>query len=1237
MNTRDNIWDIEAYSGGSAITGERFIEATSYRNGTWPQERMRHLLDGKLTSGPEDKRAPLFESKGGGPNVCIEVDLKTSHNITEVKVARPQAPLGTPRVVSVLDEHRKIVGSAVLTLTQENATELDFRLDANGPHVGETLPVGTRAWLPFSEFAPDYPVPEPPDSAERLAAFEARNTPQSVEKLAKRFFGLMDLRLPHLAAVRAAYEGGKYSEALALYRDLWFKRIAGTKNLWGNEIAGSRYVNEADDLMKNKFGMGHIRSDGKGRVVMVPFKPGLIQWGFIPPDELRGAFLEWNHGAALANHFGRSLLAAYRKTGDPKYLDRWEAVTDDHNMNFFRAADASEVDLRDFFVKETLQNWNFFVFELAETAQHQPEFISRLSPETLARILITGQEEYLVPYWRVARKAVFNHTFNALNAAYSAVESFRDFTAGERMMRETREHLERVTSYNTTRDGSMTEIGDDGHIDMHMRLGISLFDIFARKPDWLSPVLVRQLTDRYAEMTRFQIRHQTANGLSHRIYKDSADRVLLVDPNNRTRGGWEIPEDYYEDVSVYKEPEVRSILEAIYDKRSPGERLRKFYGGQKAGLAAPRVISDFMPYAGLYYLRGGWGGDYSSAHMMSPPTGHPSSNPVDQTCIFFVGKGVPMLYLGGVVLDRDEPNVSLGEPLEKPGSKTERLTESAPNPLNVRWYSGRDFDLAEALWQGPYGKGSVKDPETQAYGKVETRRFLVQYRPADLWVSVDRIEIGEHASKTPRNYRFNVKVTAPDDGSVETGADSNALDLIPGKYAGMESRFFASTPVTVNAGRGGKKGLRIRSTLFGKTTWEEKNFEVTAEGGRTFAGLMLIHPRRDGEADVAVKAKAVSSLGEGNAGFKMPLPGGGEMAVFVAGGKTKKFSLGQVSAEASLLVVVNDSKGPRGLVLDAASFGGRPVAEGARDFAFESGPGGLKMTPILRPLQLPVIAPGAPVFIGQTTITLTAPDKDARIYYTLDESDPVPGAPGTTLYTAPFPIDKSTLVKARTVRGELSPGSFTPFRVDGTLYSEIQYAAFEKKEPLPAASVNAATLQPGLKMDFLQDSWRRLFSFLNNPAEMPAQKTVTVKGLLDPADFTPLREDNRYFGVRYNGYLNVPAEGVYTFHPPVEMAHDRSAVPGYDLQVFIDGVAWDPDFTWQGGGNWSVALAKGPHQIQIAYADVRTREKICPNTGLWRGFPANHVVWKGEVPVLKISGPGIADPQPIPTEWFKLR
>jgi hypothetical protein len=120
------------------------------------------------------------------------------------------------------------------------------------------------------------------------------------------------------------------------------------------------------------------------------------------------------------------------------------------------------------------------------------------------------------------------------------------------------------------------------------------------------------------------------------------------------------------------------------------------------------------------------------------------------------------------------------------------------------------------------------------------------------------------------------------------------------------------------------------------------------------------------------------------------------------------------------------------------------------------------------------------------------------------------------------------------------------------------------------------------------------------------------------------------FLVRYEGYLDLPADGVYTFHAPREFVIP-DCDPGYDLRVFVDGEEWWPTMRWHALGTWSRALARGPHKFRVIFVDTRTKPYKYET---WQNWPNLAVLWQGTAPELELSGPGLTR-RPIPEAWLR--
>jgi len=310
--------------------------------------------------------------------------------------------------------------------------------------------------------------------------------------------------------------------------------------------------------------------------------------------------------------------------------------------------------------------------------------------------------------------------------------------------------------------------------------------------------------------------------------------------------------------------------------------------------------------------------------------------------------------------------------------------------------------------------------------------------------------------------------------------------------------------------------------------------------------------------------------------------------------------------------------------------------------------------PVQRPLDPPTVGPAVNTFTDSMKVTLTTTSKDAVIRYTTETPRsrinefrraaqqvgagvmPAPDAAerlalhnhetgaGWKLYTRPFEITADTCGRARTFRKGVThiPNLISA----GTDVSEISYGFFSKQPMSPGLKEAPAELQPGLNYDYMEGRWFALWTYTNL---LPAKKSGTTDSLMDVS----MRETDDPFAVRYTGYIDIPADGVYTFYGPDEFINNDAA-PGYDLRVYVDVQEWDLGQTWHGRGMWSVPLEKGLHEFMVTFADARAKELQKQRIDLWSNYPYPETTWKGTVPKLEVSGPGLKR-QTVPAGWLK--
>jgi predicted alpha-1,2-mannosidase len=111
--------------------------------------------------------------------------------------------------------------------------------------------------------------------------------------------------------------------------------------------------------------------------------------------------------------------------------------------------------------------------------------------------------------------------------------------------------------------------------------------------------------------------------------------------------------------------------------------------------------------------------------------------------------------------------------------------------------------------------------------------------------------------------------------------------------------------------------------------------------------------------------------------------------------------------------------------------GGELVFEMGREpnRAWGSGKGEIPMSSIgdFPILAVPYVAGGARTFIDSTTISLASVDEDARIYYTLDGSEP---GIDSRLYGKPFVVTEATVLKAIAFEEGMQPSNVMTARFD---------------------------------------------------------------------------------------------------------------------------------------------------------------------------------------------------------------
>jgi len=187
-------------------------------------------------------------------------------------------------------------------------------------------------------------------------------------------------------------------------------------------------------------------------------------------------------------------------------------------------------------------------------------------------------------------------------------------------------------------------------------------------------------------------------------------------------------------------------------------------------------------------------------------------------------------------------------------------------------------------------------------------------------------------------------------------------------------------------------------------------------------------------------------------------------------------------------------------------------------------------------------------FIDELRVALRADPPDAVMHYTLDGGEPTRDSP---VYTAPFRITENTTLKAIAFHDEIED-------------NRLMVVDFEKLTPLPPAKTGR--LKPGLSYRVYHGDWNRLPDF---------RRLKPVKrGVIEKFAIPEGTRDDR-FAVSFTGYIDVPADGVYTF---ATRSDDGSRLY-LDGRLLVDNDGLHGVQEKEG----TVALKAGKHKISVGF------------------------------------------------------
>lgn len=1060
----------------------------------------------------------------------------------------------------------------------------------------------------------DTNAPAPTEVETQARRFAERNSPEQVKKLAIEFFGWIDLGHPDLAAVKKLYAAHDYDGALRAYRAFFLRQMRDTTAHWDmigeqdywrklNTDGELSYLDVADQQMFNITTLDNVRPRKKVDLG----EPGRINWSFDKQMLWQEQFYPLQH--------------AYLEKGDPRYLAKWAAFADDWALNVHDPRSAVDLGYNG------EPNGAMAVFDLFKhfswLAYALPEDGSGLSETTLARVLLATVREYPAMGVLYSRANPQNwQTGGAVNLLATGIELDRvHFKLGPFFMQE---GIRGEAAYHTHcgyLDGTEDQ-RDIWYNQCYIEWGVVPLrnQLLAFHPDLLTPDWDVFFRDSARARHAYRVRIMYPTG--------QLPQVL------RNEGNTQIPKDFYDLVPWHNDPELPILMD-----------LYAAYQGKKEPSAFPSFTSDAYPYAGYYLIRQGWRltdqqGTFFNAGR--PSVGfrvfadnkfalHAFGEDVISAGEVGAYNQIPSpLTVDGRFQQRSYGCLSLGH---------KRLTpppSDSPNPY--RWHNSERYDLVEGIYDGAYNSSPDRTLDVVSANKtlikdVTFQRWVQFLRRHGLWIVTDRI-----ASPAAHAYTESWDFVVPAE-QVHCDSQQQTVETQVEKACVKMQQFTHDSlkyEVKTKGGNFNYNGKKMPSYSYAN---------ISFSGPGAHAVITAIFPHLAGEPELSDVKKLEPD--KDTIGFSATTPDGTKVRYLTHLDGTGTLALDPVTVTGESLLLVTEPDGKvSGMMLGcrALAIGGVKQVLVSADAEFSLvGKRLADVQPIYRPIEPVVISPAANVFTESLPVSLACATPGMNIHYTIDGSDPTLASP---LYTKPFALTASATVKARAFR----PGvTREPSVMSGTLASSITSAPFTAVKIQPATTATAS--KAGLNYEYYEGSWKTMFLALDT---LQPVKKGEVANLFDISN----RQTEEPFAFRYTGYLNVPADGVYTLYFPDEFCR-MDLISGYDIRFIIDGQQYQPEVRRHAHGTASVALAKGLHTLSVNYLDYRGQDASInlshPNdknqnkltlhfdrTGTVTGkarmnfpdlSPERNLVWDGVAPQMEISGPGMKR-QPIPAGWL---
>lgn len=1081
--------------------------------------------------------------------------------------------------------------------------------------------------------APPTPVGElvqaPADADARRTAFAKRHTPEQIKLISNQLYRIVNRQALSLQEFVKLHENRDHAAALRSFNRMFIERILSSRQLFEDVL-----IFYPDDMPETAtLLMGNII---RSRVLLSTYivgAPGAINWDHPRFDEEMMSRLS----RALPPDTFDPLLWRFRSTGERPYLEKWADYVDDFAINYRGYSKLTSFTILDN-DSHAFQRMEVLLYRLLQLETERPGALASLLPDTLPRLLLKIIPEDVAiscTYYHANAQNWTPHTAPRMVKMGLIIDDLitQDIPLLERGMR----MMETYDTCSNMPDGTEAEqaMWYNWAYAHEAMLILKLLENAGTAATTVPQSRRQELLETAVRRFRF----------TTHIFDQKGQWPIFLRGDRRTFFGMEElarskPEDGYKPSVIT--PAQRKLLLA---DRCIGPMAAKISLDKKTDAKLP-FNSSYFPWGGYRVIRENWRPDSQCGSMFSSPMPgkYQARGDTEQLNFGLHAFGMDLLtdgtpgHYGGVQSQVRVDNLNqcfrVGYPLW--GHK-QILLNGWTKPDGSRWLSCERFDFMEGRYSGPYGNHTAFAPEEiatenrEAVQGITHHRQVVFVRDAGLWIVTDRL-----VADKPRDFTWNwvlpcsvQKEQPPAFLPEEIIIDEAGKRIITSKQD--------QTNLTMQTFCAPQLSYRRQELANSKTC----EIQATAKAQKDILAITSILPRKTQQDDF----KSLSQLkSEDFEGFSAITPDGSKVICTVARKSPAALSAVPVIADAEILLTVEKDGRISVLTLGCKSLSvdGVKLKSEYTDFAFSfqaaDSATSYPLLPVFRPVELVSINPSRSVFIGKENITLTCPTANVEIRYTLNGEEPTSNSP---LYKEPITIQETTRVRARAFR----PNQNEPDgAMDFTVASPESTALYERQTP--RAAVKVASRQPGLGYRYYQGDWQKLYL---NSALLEPDATGVIPSALD---ISP-RKTKGPFTFVYEGFINVPENGVYTFHAPFEYM-DNKIDNGYELLLEIDGTQWQPATRRHAFGDWSIALAKGFHSFQLKYLDYRgehfqmlmyspdkkpmalremtidyTLKENRPN---FPGMNGNYF-WGGGAPELLISGPGI-NRKPIPKEWF---